>query len=502
MKILSLIFVSSLILVSCNRTLKRTVLPEKPNIVFVFADDQCYNTVHALGNDEVITPNLDKLVENGVTFTQAFNMGAWNGAVCVASRTMLITGLPVWKAHRFQNEVLNKGKGVERTWAKLMEAQGYDTYQTGKWHVNIDASKCFNFVKHVRPGMPKDNWDHGAMVERFSNLEEGEDYRTFMPVGYNRPLSSEDNSWSPVDTAFGGFWQGGQHWSEVLRDDAIRFIDQTKKSEKPFFMYLAFNAPHDPRQAPQEYQDLYNLDQISVPENFQPLYPEREAIDNGPSLRDAALAPFPRTEYAVQVHKKEYYASISHLDAQIGSILEALEKSGKADNTYIIYTADHGLAVGEHGLFGKQNMYDHSIRSPFIIVGPGLEKGKKVNTEIYLQDAMATALHLAGSRELDSIFFQSVLPQALGEKNDSNYDGIYGGYLNCQRMIRKDGYKLILYPDIKMAKLFNMDKDPLEMHNLAELPGNTERIKTMLSDLERMQIQVGDTLNIDDIYDL
>ncbi len=499
-----LLIALSLLLASCTTaSKKRSVIKEKPNVIFIFADDQCYNTIGALGNDEVITPNLDKLVDNGITFTHAYNMGAWNGAVCQASRTMLNSGLPVWKAYQHQQKVYNKGKGVESSWAKMMEAEGYDTYMTGKWHVHLSAEKAFMNTTHIRPGMPKDTWNHYAMVQNFKDLEEGkkwDSYLDFMPVGYNRPLNADDQSWSPVDTAFGGFWDGGQHWSEVLRDDAINFIDQAKANEKPFFMYLAFNAPHDPRQAPQKYQDMYDVNALSVPDNFQELYPEREAIDNGPSLRDAALAPFPRTEYATKVHKKEYFASITHLDAQIGVIIDALKASGKADNTYIIYTADHGLAVGEHGLFGKQNMYDHSIRAPFILYGPGLDRGKKVDAQIYLQDAMATALDLAGSARKDSIFFKSIMPLAIDESMGSAYPAIYGGYLNCQRMVSDGQFKLILYPEVKVMKLFDLNNDPLEMHNLAEADDQQERVKTLFDQLKSLQREVGDTLDITSIY--
>lgn len=488
-----------IVMASCQPKKEVKKLPEKPNIIFLFADDQCHATIHALGNKEVITPNLDQLVNSGVTFTNTFNMGSWSGAVCVASRAMLNTGQPVWKA---QEGVKLVSKGQEQSWGQMMQAQGYETYMTGKWHVHFPAEKHFNHTTHVRGGMPKDNWDHAAMVKTFANLKEGEDYRKYMPVGYNRPLSKEDDSWLPTDTLHGGFWEGGQHWSEALRDDAITFINQAKTSEKPFFMYLAFNAPHDPRQAPQAYQDMYDVEAISIPASFQAVYPEAEAIKNGPALRDAALAPFPRTKYATQVHKKEYYASITHVDTQIGKILKALKESGKADNTYIIYSADHGLAVGEHGLFGKQNMYDHSVRPPFMIIGPGLEAGKKVDAEIYLQDAMATALDLAGSTQTDSVFFNSVMPLALGEQTKSNYNGIYGGYLGVQRMVRKDGYKMILYPEIKTIKLFDLTADPLEMNNLADNADQKDRIIQMFADFKALQTTVGDKMNLDEYYQL
>ncbi|WP_075603734.1 sulfatase-like hydrolase/transferase [Saccharicrinis aurantiacus] len=481
---------------SCQPKTEKVVLPEKPNIIFLFADDQCHNTINALGNKEVITPNLDKMVAEGVTFTNAYNMGSWSGAVCLASRTMMNSGKSVWQAKNY----FSKKSAPAKTWGQRMQEQGYETYMTGKWHVHTPSKQSFNHVVHERPGMPSDFWDHATMVQNFKDLKAGKykSYLEFMPQGYNRPLSVDDHSWSPTDSTMGGFWKGGQHWSEVLRDDAIQFIDAASKKDNPFFMYLAFNAPHDPRQAPQEYQDMYNVDDISVPASFQALYPDCEKIGNGPALRDAMLAPFPRTELAAKVHTKEYYASITHLDAQIGKIMEALKKSGKADNTYIIYSADHGLAVGNHGLFGKQNMYDHSMRMPFIVLGPKLPKNTKVNADIYLQDAMATALDLAGFKNDGSVFFNSVVPLLTGETKESVYPAIYGCYLDLQRMIRKDGYKLIVYPEANTIKLFDLNSDPLEINNIAD--AKPEMVKTMFAELVELQKEYHDHLDLTQVF--
>ncbi len=190
-----------------------------------------------------------------------------------------------------------QGNGTDKTWGKLMEAAGYDTYMTGKWHVDADARSVFQNVTHVRPGMPSDSWNHAGRIKLLNDmLENGASEAEIRAVGYNRPLSKNDTSWSPTDKKFGGFWEGGTHWSEVLKDDALGFIDQTKKSDKPFFMYLAFNAAHDPGQAPQEFLGMYPMDDISVPKSYMPMYPFKDSIGNGPDLRDEALAPFPRTE--------------------------------------------------------------------------------------------------------------------------------------------------------------------------------------------------------------
>ncbi|MEX0981787.1 MAG: sulfatase-like hydrolase/transferase [Bacteroidales bacterium] len=142
----------------CGSEGTKSISDKKPNIIFIFADDQCYSTIHTLGNNEIKTPNLDKLAQAGVTFTHAYNMGAWGGAVCVASRAMLNTGKFIWRAHAVedsQQEIVERGE----MWGQLMKKAGYDTYMTGKWHVRTDAKDHFEHVVHVRPGMPGDAWN-------------------------------------------------------------------------------------------------------------------------------------------------------------------------------------------------------------------------------------------------------------------------------------------------------------------------------------------------------
>ena len=503
-----LFIVIALVFTNCTPPDKQSVEASQPNIVFLFADDMTYTAINALGNSEIQTPNLDRLVNNGTTFTNAYNMGAWNGAVCAASRAMIISGRYVWRANNFRK---NWGKKdttyYNQSWGKLMEQAGYDTYMTGKWHVDAPAGKVFQTVKHIRPGMPGDGWDK----ETARQLREVVGKQKIdgklvtaadvMPIGYNRPQDENDNSWSPVDPKFGGFWEGGKHWSEVLKDDALGFIDQAKSKDSPFFMYLAFNAPHDPRQAPQEYIDKYPLENISLPKSWMPEYPQKEDMGNGPDLRDEALAPFPRTEYATKKHIQEYYAIITHLDAQIGKILDALEASGKMDNTYILFTADHGLAMGRHGLLGKQSMYDHSIRPPLMLMGPDIPKGKQVSNDVYLQDIMATGLELAGVKKPDYVEFKSFLAQAKGEMKEGNYKEIYGAYIDLQRMIRKDGFKLIVYPKIKKILLFDLQKDPEEIENLADMPKYKNKVKSLFADLIQLQKEMEDGLDLGAMYE-
>lgn len=442
---------------------------QKPNFLFIFSDDQRYDLIGALGQHEVYTPNLDRLVNEGATFTHAYNMGAWNGAVCIASRAMMISGLSVWDAQGQEGDFQNRAD-QKKFWPQLLEKAGYETYMTGKWHVKAKAESIFQNVVHVRPGMPNQT-----------------------PEGYNRPKSESDTLWQPWDTKFEGFWQGGKHWSEVLADDAKGFLEQASKSDSPFMMYLAFNAPHDPRQAPREFVDMYPVESIALPASHMDMYPYKDSIGLSEKLRDEALAPFPRTAYSVRKNIQEYYAIISHMDAQIGKILDALEATGKRDNTYIIFTSDHGLAVGHHGLMGKQNMFDHSVRPPLLISGPGIPKGQKLSQQVYLQDVSATMLDLAGVEKPKEMVFNSLMPY-IREGSESAYPVIYSCYLNLQRMVRTDTHKLIVYPKLNKLLLFDMEKDPGELRDRSEDPAYQRVKQELMALLLQRQSELNDPL--------
>ncbi|MDP4625881.1 MAG: sulfatase-like hydrolase/transferase [Akkermansiaceae bacterium] len=463
MKTLSLILTAALAL-PCILT-----GAEKPNVIFIFSDDQCFETIGAHGLADIDTPNLDRLVKEGATFSHAYNMGSWTGAVCVASRTCLNTGASLWKA---RDALEASKKGERKMWSEIMADAGYATYMTGKWHVSVPTSKIFDHTKNVRAGMPKSN-----------------------NKAYNRPVEGEDpaTAWHPWDKKQGGFWEGGKHWSEVLADDATGYLADAAKSDKPFFMYLAFNAPHDPRQSPKEFIDRYPLDRIKIPENYIAEYPDM-GTKGVPKIRDENLAPYPRTEYAIKVHRQEYFALITHMDEQIGKIFEALEKTGKADNTYIIFTSDHGLAVGHHGLVGKQNMYEDSLRPPFMIMGPGIKGGTVIDAPIYLQDAMATAIEISGQEIPENIDYKSVLP-LLDGRREKNYDRIFGAYEGTQRTVIDGGWKIIAYPQLGKKKLFNLSKDPMEMNDLAANPEYAAKLSEMSDILEKTMDELGDPMD-------
>lgn len=421
---------------------------------------------------EAQTPNLDNLAARGIHFTHAYNMGSWGAAVCIASRTMLLTGKTLWQAREWA-ALDARERNQLHLWPQLLEAAGYETYISGKWHVSVAAEQKFRFSRNIRPGMPKDT-----------------------PEAYQRPVEGKPDLWSASDAGLGGFWEGGRHWSEVTAGDAVEFISHARERTAPFFMYIAFNAPHDPRQSPAVYLDRFPVEHVPVPASFLPMYPHARNIGCGIELRDERLAPFPRTEYAVKVHRREYLAILAHLDDQIGRVLRALETSGEAGQTWIFLTSDHGLALGSHGLMGKQNMYEHSLRVPFLVAAPGAVEGRRIDAPIYLQDAMPTVLDLAGVKTPETTGFHSLLPLLRGDASAHAYSAIYGAYMDKQRAIIDGGWKLIAYPDARVLRLYHCASDPSEIEDLAGDPAHRERRMALLRKLAKLQRQLGDPLDL------
>jgi len=444
--------------------LKETQLEnkKKPNILFLLTDDHRFDAIHALGNNELYTPNLDELVKQGTTFTHAHIMGSNNGAVCMPSRAMLMTS-------NFVNK-LDKGKGAigpdEKTLPQVLQQAGYHTFGTGKWH-------------NAAPSFAKSFTDGGNIFMGGMSNHLKVPLHNFNPEGeYNK----KEAFFKP-------------EFSSVLFSDAAIKELETYNEDKPFFMYVAFSSPHDPRMAPKEYVDKYNTEEITLPKNYMPKHP----FDNGELIiRDENLLPFPRTEGDVRGEIASYYAMISEVDENIGRILEALEKSGKADNTIIVMAGDNGLAVGQHGLVGKQNLYDHSVRVPLIINGPGIKKGVRTQSLVYLNDLFPTITALAGVETPKGLDGTSLVP-VLENTDAIVRESVFFIYKNFQRGVRTKEWKLIKYlvNGEKTTQLFKIDEDPLELNNLAENPKYKHKIVELTSIMKTWIEKSGDKVELD-----
>jgi arylsulfatase A-like enzyme len=441
---------------------------DRPNILFFFTDDQRFDTIHALGNEQVRTPTMDRLVGAGTTFTHAHIPGGTSGAVCMPSRAMLHTGRTLFHLE-------GAGQSVPAEHALLGETlreAGYRTFGTGKWHNGREAfARSFTDGAEIFFGGMTDHWNVPAY-----DYDPTGAYENRLPA-CNDAFRSNELSWRGCDHI-----AAGVHSTDLLADAAVEFLEGYE-DEKPFFLYVSFLAPHDPRTMPEKYRAMYDPETIELPPNFLGGHP----FDNGElHIRDEMLAAFPRTPEEVRRHIAEYYAMITHVDDQLGRVLEVLEATGRLENTIIVLAGDNGLAVGQHGLMGKQSNYDHSVRVPLILAGPGIPQNERRDAFAYLFDLFPTLCELTGVEVPVSVEGRSLVP-VLQDAAAPLRETVFCAYTDKHRSVRNRRFKLIEYVvnGGRRTQLFDLQSDPWELVNLAHDPGYAEPLAELRQEMVR-----------------
>jgi len=412
------------------------------NILHIHADDHRADGLHALGSPLLQTPNLDALVERGTTFTHCYTMGSMIGAVCTPSRTMMLTG---------------------RSWQRIPGAPG----------AAPNAGDPSTFLPRVMAAGGYQTWHMGK-------------------AGNGFPSGLKEFQTSILDDAKGNTPEKDRaHSSQRLADRTIEFLKSRLESKetRPFYIYLAPPVPHDPRSAEPQFHKLYDPSKIPLSPAFLPQHP----FDNGEmTVRDEQLAPWPRTPEDTRQQTADYYSCVTGLDHHIGRIFAELKASGQWENTIIIFSGDNGLSLGEHGLFGKQNLYEFGgMHVPLVIAGPGISKGKS-DAFVYLMDLFPTFAEFAGAKVPEGVEGKSLVP-ILSGKESKVRDTLYTAYRGCQRSIRDDRWKLIRYPLVDRTQLFDLAADPHELKNLADQPESRSRITEMTALLQKEMIAHADT---------
>ncbi len=425
-----------------------------PNVLVLVADDQRPDTISALGNSVIQTPNLDRLVREGSVLTRA----VCANPICTPSRAEILTG-----CGGFRNGILDFGGQIDPQlvlWGEAMRRGGYRSYYVGKWH---------NDGKPVTRGYDETDGLFTGGGGRFSVVQQ--DWKGREITGYRGWIFQSDDG-----TLFPGKGVGlTPNISGEFADAAIRLL--SPNGDKPFFLHVNFTAPHDPLIMPPGYEEKYDAAKMPLPKNFLPEHPFDHGNFRG---RDELLLPWPRTPADVRDELAMYYRVISHMDQQIGRIFAALQQTGQWDNTLIIFTADHGLAIGSHGLRGKQNMYEHTVGVPLLIRGPGIPAGKRLAAQVYLRDMYPTVCDLCNVPVPATVEGKS-FAHVLAGKTDTIHEQVFCYFRDSQRMIRTDRWKLIHYPQINRYQLFDLAVDRDEMHDLS----NNTRHAVVLTDLHR-----------------
>ena len=416
--------------------------PIKPNILHVHADDHRADGLRALGTPLLQTPNLDSLVEHGMTFSHCYTMGSMTGAVCTPSRTMMLTGRS-WQRIPGAPAAAKNAADPSTFLPRVIAAAGYQTWHMGKTGNGFPAG-----LKAFETSIIDDA--HGATPE--------------------------------TDRA---------HSSQRLADGTIEFLKARAAAHetKPFYIYLAPPVPHDPRAAEPQFRKLYDPAKIPLSPAFMPQHP----FDNGEmSVRDEKLAPWPRTPADTRQQTADYYACITGLDHHLGRVFAELKASGQWDNTILIFTGDNGLSLGEHGLFGKQNLYEFGgMHVPLVIAGPGISKDKS-EAFVYLMDLFPTLAEIAGAKVPPGVDGQSLVPILTG-KQIKVRDVLYTAYRDCQRAIRDDRWKLIRYPLVDRTQLFDLSVDPHELNNLADKVEHKTKVAELTQLLQKEMASHADT---------
>ena len=407
---------------------------KQPNVLFIFTDDQRHDTIAALGNPNIITPNLDRLAKRSFVFHNAYNFGGNTDAVCIPARNMAMTGKTF-----FRFDAKTRDKGLGPTFPKNFKAAGYETF-------NREKSGSAN-LPHIRK-----QFDHYGDIHMVNQLRTGYAARTIV-------------------------------------NDAVQFMETDRDTTKPFFMYLGFPCPHDPRWAAPEFRDQYDPDKLPLPPNYKPVHP----YDMGMmTVRDEKLEAWPRTKEAVRKHIHDYYSLITGMDQEIGRLLDTLDRLKLTENTIVIFSSDQGIALGSHGLMGKQSLYEDVQRVPLLFSGPGIPKGTS-DAFAYVHDIFPTACQLVGAPEPKGIDGLGLISIICG-KQVAVRDKVMLAYRNSQRSVRDERWKLIQLPQINRTMLFDLKADPRETTDLSSVPEKKGVVDYMMKLLQAEQRKVGDSL--------
>jgi arylsulfatase A-like enzyme len=429
--------------------------PRKPNILFILTDDQApfdfkfYNPQSTLDS-----PVISALASGGMVLDAAHHMGAFTGAVCVPSRHMILSGRTVWHLPTGPGAKTCPPNLENNSIGPVFRRAGYATMRTCKQGNSYPAAdKLFDVV-------------HDA-------------------------------------TKRGGTAETGSAWH------AERVLDylgerKNKKDERPFFIYFGLSHPHDVRDGTPELLANYGATnhtdknappalhklQPPLPPNWLPEHPFNNTHRNVRDEQSVSGVWGRRDEATIRNEIGREYACAENIDTQIGRVLARLKEMGELENTYIFYTADHGIAIGRHGLQGKQNLYEHTWRVPMIIKGPGIKPGSRAPGNIYLGDLLATFCDLTGVPAPETNEGTSFKPVLLGEKatiRDTLYGVYNGGDKPGMRSVKQGDWKLIEYESttaaVRETQLFHLKENPHELltapHNLAKDPKHAAKLGEM-----------------------
>ena len=431
-----------------------------PNIVLLMADQQKATSLGLYGNPDVRTPVLDALAARGLLARDYFVQHP----LCFPSRATIMTGLYPHTHGVFSNS--GPMPADEPVMAELLRDAGYQTGTVGHFHKSSGGDRGFEYAYDMSDGILGELWRERTVLAR------SQPRRTQHMVA---------TTGHPPDADLNG----------RMTELGLQFLDQADRS-RPFFLQIAWIDPHPPYFAPAPYDTMYDHDGLALP-------PQETGFAEKPpaQLRTAQdMGTLDAPEAEVRAALAYYYGMVSHLDAQVGRVIDYLERHGLVDNTVLVYTADHGDYAGEHGMFGKScTLYDCLVRVPLLLVGPDniVPQGSVLGGLTQSVDLLPTLLELAGVAAPEHVQGRSWRRAWNGEDDDARFNTAFaqvgaqsprmvndpargnnlpfgppasGRQVELTSMIRTTEWKLVYTPGREINELYHLTTDPWELHNV------------------------------------
>ncbi len=445
----------------------------RPNIIFIMADDHAAHALSCYGSKINKTPNLDRLAAEGMLFNNCF----CTNSICAPCRAVILTGKYSHINGKIDNTSENPFDGSQQTFPKLLQGAGYQTAMIGKWHLRTEPTG-FDYW-NVLPGQGK---YHNPKFIEMGQTKKHEGYVT-----------------------------------DLITDFSIDWLEK-RNSDKPFTLMYHHKAPHRNWQPNQKYKEIFKDKEFAVPDTFDDDYSGRSDAARQQKMtieHDFRVPSDTKVKppegllgrdlklWKYQRYMQDYLACVASIDENVGRLLEYLDDSGLSENTMVIYTSDQGFFLGEHGWFDKRFMYEESLRMPLLVRYPKEIKAGSVNDDIVLNlDFAPTFLDLAGVDIPGDIQGESLRSLLTGNTPRNWRKSMYYHYYEYPGAhavkrhygIRTKRYKLIhFYYDIDAWELYDLKKDPNEVNNLYDDPGFAGIIEKLKAELQKLRKQYGDS---------
>jgi arylsulfatase A-like enzyme len=464
-------------------------MSDRPNIVFVMSDQHRADMMGCAGDPVVKTPNMDRLAAEGIRFERAY----CQGPLCMPSRASMLTERYVRDHGVFEN-ASQVSEGTP-TFLQGLRQAGYHTCEIGKMHLwphglvrdkNVssmhDLLVSYGFDEPIETVGKLASLVHDTVYTDYLR-DKGllDRYRDFIGRLRHAGRANGAPAWraEPCPLAledYADVWHGAR---------AAKWIEDYSRP-KPFFLWVGFPGPHDPWDAPAEAVEQYRHAEIPMPRSLNrpavpPSGPFNVMLTAFLAYSDSATM----TEEAITGMRRAYYANLTVIDAGLGRIVEALRKKGLLDNTWIVYTTDHGEMMGEHRMLAKMVFYEPSVRVPIIIRPPGGAQARTVRERVQLMDLAATFREIAGAAAIEQSAANSLMPSLAGEREPAALDALPSENFGFA-MFLTDRHKLVVYEDTcEPGQLFDLLEDPAEDRNLCGDPGHAALVERLMRDHAR-----------------